>query len=168
MKIKLLFFCIALIGISSCKKKKQPDPIPPVVIDNPIDTTGNNQPTPEYIIIQVENILSIEGKMNVALYNTSESFNKPDEVFKQLVVDVTGNTMEFKFDSIPPGDYAFALFHDKNSDNVLNQNWLSIPTEGFAFSNNAFGTFGPPSWEQSKFNLLSGTYVTQNVTLMHF
>lgn len=164
----LLPVLLALIVVSSCKKKKDPEPVPPTVNENPIDTTGTNQPEPEYIIIQVQNILTIQGKINVALYNSSSSFNKPNEAYKQLIVDVTGNTMEMKMDSIPPGEYAFALFHDKNSDNTLNQNWLGIPTEGFAFSNNAFGTFGPPTWDQAKFTLPAQSFVTQNVTLKHF
>jgi uncharacterized protein (DUF2141 family) len=167
--IRTLAHCLILsLVIISCKKKKEVEPTPTNIIENPIDTTGNNQPKPEYIIIQVQNILSVEGKINVALYNSSSSFNKPNEVFKQMIVAVTSNSLELKMDSIPPGEYAFALFHDKNSDNTLNQNWLGIPTEGFAFSNNAFGTFGPPSWDQAKFTLPANSFVTQNVTLKHF
>jgi hypothetical protein len=65
----IIFSCIILFTNLSCKKKKQPDPIPPTVIDNPIDTTGNNNPTPEYLIIQVQNILSIQGKLNWVGYS---------------------------------------------------------------------------------------------------
>lgn len=170
MKKIILAGILFSIALWSCKKKETPDPAPPVVIQDPIDTSGNNNnsPEPEYILIQVGNILNVTGKMNVALYNSEASFNNPNEAYRQLIVDVTGNNMELKMDSVPPGEYAIALFHDKNSDNALNQNWLGIPTEGFAFSNNAFGTFGPPSWSQAKFSLPAGTYITQNVTLKHF
>ncbi len=35
----------------------------------------------------------------------------------------------------------------------MNQNFLGIPKEGYAFSNNASGTFGPPDFKDAAFKL---------------
>ena len=50
-----------------------------------------------------------------------------------------------------PGNYAFKYFHDENNNNKIDANRLGIPREGFGFSNNAKGTFGPPSFEKTIF-----------------
>jgi len=76
--------------------------------------------------------------------------------------------MIINIDNIPSGNYAFAIFHDENSNMELDLNVLSIPKEGFAFSNNAMGLFGPPSWEQSSFSLPENSVLTQNIELKHF
>jgi len=61
------------------------------------------------------------------------------------------------FESIPPGVYALSAFHDKNNNGKLDTNLLSIPTEDYGASNNARGTFGPPSFDDAKFTYRGGT-----------
>lgn len=48
---------------------------------------------------------------------------------------------------LPAGRYAFSAFHDANDNKKLDTNWMGIPNEKYGFSNNARGTFGPPSLE---------------------
>jgi uncharacterized protein (DUF2141 family) len=168
-KIKISSFFIIttffIILIWGCKK----DPLiekPNVNINQPVDTNGNNNLG--LITINISNIKDIKGKMNIALYNSSESFNKPNEAYKELFIIVNSYTMVAKFENIPPGNYAFALFHDENSNDILDQNLLMIPKEGFAFSNNAMGTFGPPSWDKAKFVLSENSSIVQDIELRFF
>ena len=48
--------------------------------------------------------------------------------------------------SIPDGKYAIIVYHDANSDKILNKGFMGKPTEKYGFSNNFFGSFGkkPP------------------------
>jgi uncharacterized protein (DUF2141 family) len=43
--------------------------------------------------------------------------------------------------------------HDVNKNGELDKNALGIPKEGFGFSNDAAGTFGPPGFDKAKFIL---------------
>ena len=45
------------------------------------------------------------------------------------------------------------LFHDENENGELDTGFLGIPKEDYAFSNNASGVFGPPSYDKAKFEL---------------
>lgn len=45
------------------------------------------------------------------------------------------------------------LYHDKNADGELNRNFLGIPKEPFAFSNNVKPKFSKPVFEECKFSL---------------
>ena len=60
------------------------------------------------------------------------------------------------FEKIPPGIYGLSAFHDKNNNGKLDTNLLSIPSEDYGASNNARGTFGPPSFEDAKFAYRGG------------
>jgi uncharacterized protein (DUF2141 family) len=57
--------------------------------------------------------------------------------------------IEFVFADLPPGRYAVAVFHDENGNTELDANAVGIPLEGYGFSEEATGNFGPPSFDQA-------------------
>ncbi len=65
--------------------------------------------------------------------------------------EVTNKSCTIIIQNLKPGKYAFKYFHDENRNSNLDVNWLGIPTEGYGFSNNASGTFGPPAFEKTVF-----------------
>ena len=133
---------------------------------NVIDTL-NNSDTLGKIQVVLSGMQNVNGKINFALYNNSASFNDPSQVYKSMILNPTMSSITFELDSIPAGTYAFGVFHDENDNQQIDQNWLGIPTEGFAFSNNAMGSFGPPSFDQAKFNVLKSQKHVQTISL-HF
>ncbi|HRZ49976.1 MAG TPA: DUF2141 domain-containing protein [Bacteroidales bacterium] len=52
-----------------------------------------------------------------------------------------------------PGKYAFRYFHDRNNNKKMDTNRIGIPTEGYGFSNNAKGRFGPPVFKDMVFEV---------------
>tara|TARA_R110001592_G_scaffold285327_2_gene553703 strand:+ start:845 stop:1162 length:318 start_codon:yes stop_codon:yes gene_type:complete len=58
-------------------------------------------------------------------------------------VEIENHTCVIIFKDIKSGTYAIKYFHDENSNDVLDNNWMGIPKEGFGFSNNTYGMFGP-------------------------
>ena len=74
----------------------------------------------------------------------------------QVPVTKTGDLV-YTIKNIKPGKYTMAVFHDINMDEKLNTNMLGIPTEPYGFSNNARGTFGPPSLADQTFSVSSET-----------
>lgn len=59
--------------------------------------------------------------------------------------------------SLKPGNYSFKYFHDENKNRTLDTNFIGMPTEGFGFSNNAKGRFGPPPREKTMFAVTGNT-----------
>ena len=51
--------------------------------------------------------------------------------------------------ALPAGRYAVAAFEDTKGTGKLDKNFLGVPTEPYGFSNDATGTFGPPSFDQA-------------------
>lgn len=56
-------------------------------------------------------------------------------------------------DNVPPGAWAVLTYQDENDNGQLDRNVLGIPKEPYAFSRDARGRFGPPSFEDAAFTL---------------
>jgi len=163
--LSFIFLFSLLFFTQSCKKKNiipQPEPI-----ENS-DSLVITEDSLSSLVINISGMKNTNGKLNVALYNTASSFNNPSLVYKELFLNVSSESMQINIDSLPLGTYAFGIFHDENDNQILDQNFLNIPKEGFAFSNNSMGSFGPPTYNQAKFEIPKNSTVTQNINLKFF
>jgi uncharacterized protein (DUF2141 family) len=71
-------------------------------------------------------------------------------------------------ENLKPGKYAFKYFHDENNNEKLDLNWVKIPKEGYGFSNNAKGSFGPPSFKKTIFVIEENTTLKCTPTYLKF
>ena len=90
------------------------------------------------------------GAVMVALYDSEAGYAGERPVGRQRL-DVAAGQRTAVFEGLPAGDYAAKAFHDLNGDGEMNFNPFGIPTEPYAFSNNAAGNMGPASWERARF-----------------
>lgn len=95
------------------------------------------------------------GHILVALANSEENYEDDDNPYRATEVEVLGDSLTCQFNDLPFGEYAIKSFHDKNEDDELDTNFFGIPTEIYGFSNNARGSFGPPSFGEAKFKFES-------------
>jgi uncharacterized protein (DUF2141 family) len=91
-----------------------------------------------------------KGNVMIALYKKSDTWMRMPTGGSQMV-PAKGDSVTFVFKDLLEGEYAATAFVDENSNGKLDSNAIGIPTEPFAFSNDAAGTFGPPTFEQAKF-----------------
>jgi uncharacterized protein (DUF2141 family) len=68
----------------------------------------------------------------------------------------TGDSVTLTFKDVPPGHYALNAYHDENDNSKMDRNIIGIPTEGYAFSRDAKGRRGPPSFEDAAFDVKDG------------
>lgn len=66
--------------------------------------------------------------------------------------------------TVEPGDYALLVFRDENGNGELDRNFIGIPREPIALSNN-HRPKGPPSFERARLSLNKGEPQTQTLTL---
>jgi len=105
------------------------------------------------ITVEISGIQGSEGQISIGLYTGEEGFPETEKSYKGTIAKVTGEEVVAAFQEVPAGTYAIAVFHDTNSNGKLDKNFFRIPKEGYAFSNNVFGTFGPPDFEEASFKL---------------
>ncbi|MFA6618296.1 MAG: DUF2141 domain-containing protein [Candidatus Neomarinimicrobiota bacterium] len=105
------------------------------------------------LTIEILNIEDLEGDIRIGVFNRSENFLKQGFTYKNYIVKVQDSTETIIINDLPPGEYAFILYHDKNADTKMNRNFLGIPKEPFGFSNNLKPKFSKPTFEECKFLL---------------
>lgn len=104
------------------------------------------------LILSVVNFENDTGQAIANLFLKGESLKeKPTH---QLISKIVDGKAVFEFDNLPYGDYAVIIFHDENSNNDLDHNWLGMPSEPLGYSNGwSFSLFsGMPTFEKLKFH----------------
>ncbi len=114
--------------------------------------------------IDVENVNDASGHVMVQVLKGKAQFDGDEAPIAAMMLPASGAVISFTAEDLPAGEYAFRVMHDVNDNGKLDSNFIGIPTEPWAFSNNATGNFGPPSWEDSRFEL-SGSE-TQKIKLV--
>ena len=66
-------------------------------------------------------------------------------------IDLDAGQSEAVLGPLPVGDYGLKAFQDLDGDGELGVNPFGVPTEPFAFSNNARGSMGPAPWSAARF-----------------
>lgn len=107
------------------------------------------------LTLKVCDIPKPEGYLYVAFYASESDFLK--KPFAGFRVAVSDTTLVIPCQGLPEGEYAFSLFHDTNDNGRLDTGTLGIPTEKYAFSNNAKGIMGPPEYDKCIFYLHKDT-----------
>jgi uncharacterized protein (DUF2141 family) len=105
------------------------------------------------ITIQISDIRNNNGKILLELSNENQ------EQIAVYSVNISDNKCVIVIDSLKKGKYSFRFIHDENRNDKLETNWLGIPKEGFGFSNNPSMTFGPPSFEETIFELRESIFI---------
>jgi len=98
-------------------------------------------------------ISNIEKQLVIGLYDKAEVFPTVSKALRKQTIEVKGTTLVATFDNIADGMYALAIYHDENSNQVLDKNFFGIPREGYAFSNNFKPMFSKPKFIDAQFEL---------------
>jgi uncharacterized protein (DUF2141 family) len=114
--------------------------------------------------VAVDGIRDSSGVVLVALFRDADSFLKKPLMGKS--VKAAAGHVVAVFEGVAPGNYAASIIHDHNKNGKLDTNFFGVPREGFGFSNNAMGTFGPPSFEKATIRVQSSMVI--RITARYF
>ena len=120
-------------------------------------------PATETVTVVVSALASTSSVVKLNFYNAPDKFLKDGQMAIRLVVRPDGkNTLSIPV-ALAPGEWAVALSQDLNNNDKLDKNFLGIPTEPFAFSNNVKPRLAAPRFEECKFTVAGpGQVVTIN------
>ena len=96
------------------------------------------------------------GQVCIKLFKSEEGF--PLEGDKAIISKCQSTSnVESRFKlTVPHGVYAISVLHDANRNNEMDSNFFGIPKEGVGSSNDAKGSFGPPSFKDASFKVDKG------------
>ena len=100
-----------------------------------------------------------EGALMGVLVDSEAAYDGKTAPVRPIMVTVGNAEAVAMIEGLSPGTYAIKLFHDVDGDGKMNANPYGMPTEPFAFSNNAQGNMGPAKWADAKFEVMAGANV---------
>ena len=112
------------------------------------------------LVVKVQGLKQASGVVRVVLYNKAKNFLKFEGLAANGFAKASAGETEVIFQNLPHGDYAIALYHDKNDNKVMDKNWWGIPVEPLGFSNAKLGSFGPPKFEDCVFSFKANTEIS--------
>jgi uncharacterized protein (DUF2141 family) len=115
------------------------------------------------LIVTIEQIRSSHGEILVAIADSADSFKASTWVTSGRAPAQVG-AQTLRFEGLRPGRYLVSSFHDENKNGFLDRSLFGIPAEGYGFSRNARGTFGPPDFGEAAIDVPEGiSEITINV-----
>jgi uncharacterized protein (DUF2141 family) len=138
--LNLLFLCSGLFLFAGCVENVKPV-FPPA--------TGT-------LSVEIKGFRSDKGEALVSLFSSEEGF--PDDMAKvrqNLHVKIKEGRAVANYTALPYGTYALAVLHDEDLNGQMDSSWLGQPREGFGFSGRPEYNFGPPSFDDTAFLMVS-------------
>ncbi|MFT6287757.1 MAG: hypothetical protein ACJA09_002512 [Alcanivorax sp.] len=116
--------------------------------------------------VEVTGLEDAEGSLYISVYDSDDTWLGKDTVLTRevVIVDALQENVVCVELNLPPGQYALSIFYDKNDNGKLDSNFIGIPKEPVALSNNARPKFGPPKYKDAVFTLGSEAAI-QNISI---
>lgn len=123
-------------------------------------TAGRSQPAGK-LSITVTGVRNSDGAVRCALFNSPAAFPKIGQEWRGVIAPIRGGSANCVFSGVPAGTYAVAFFHAEHNETQLTTGLFGKPQQGYGFSNNATGSFGPPSFSAAAFRYDGGNMALQ-------
>ncbi len=106
------------------------------------------------VIAEISNFKNDKGVCRACLFNNTASFKgESGQPFACAALPVKNKNAQATFQNVPAGNYALFVFHDENSNNKIDRNFLGIPKEGYGASKNKLPFAGAPTYNDNKFTV---------------
>lgn len=108
------------------------------------------------LTVEVSGINNSEGIVHIGLYDKTAGFPDEHQTTQGRTVSATDSVdgkATVKFESLLPGEYAVAGYHDINNNDELDTNLVGIPQEPYGASLGARNMLSPPDYDDAKFEI---------------
>jgi uncharacterized protein (DUF2141 family) len=111
--------------------------------------------------VTVTGVRNGDGVVRCALFNSPAAFPKIGQEWRGVVAPIRAGAASCVFSGVPAGTYAVAFFHAEHNETQLATGMFGKPVQGYGFSNNAAGSFGPPNFSAAAFRYDGGNMMLQ-------
>ena len=105
------------------------------------------------LTVEVTDLENNDGVLQYGLYNNSDKFPIVGETLKMVRVKTSSASTTYTFKNLPKGNYAVAIYQDENNNDNCDKNFLGVPIEPYAFSNDVRPKLSAPSFKDCSFML---------------
>jgi uncharacterized protein (DUF2141 family) len=114
--------------------------------------TGATEPSESIIEVVPDQLEGRSGNLRCLAFTRSAGF--PSDLQSAAAyaeASAASSRPACVFRGLPAGRLAISVIHDADLDGTLSTNLLGVPVEGYGFSRDARGSFGPPSFAKAAF-----------------
>jgi len=107
------------------------------------------------VMVEISGLKDATGNVYIAVYDSDSTWLGDEPVMNRKVViaeSLDGDMVRTEL-QMPLGSYAMSAFYDKDNDGEMDTNFIGLPKEPIAVSNNAVAKFGPPSFDDAVFSV---------------
>ena len=101
--------------------------------------------------VEVRAIITSSGQISAGVFTREEDFTRPP--LRTAVAPANADKLRLRFTDLEPGEYAVALFHDRNADEKLDALIDRRTLEPWGASNDPRPVDRALTWEESRFTL---------------
>ena len=105
------------------------------------------------LTVNVDEIRNAQGRVYVTLFNGASTWLDDKHSTQDDSLPAHPGRVSVTFHNVAPGRYAAVVFHDENGNTVMDYDLIGLPTEGFAFSNQARPFLSAPSFDRCAFEM---------------
>ena len=111
--------------------------------------------------IEIEGLEQASGSVYISVYDPNDDWLGENTVMRKqvLIEDARRDGLVHVDMDLPPGNYALSMYYDRNHNGEMDTNFIGIPKEPIALSNNARARFGQPKYKDAVFTLGSEAVV---------
>jgi uncharacterized protein (DUF2141 family) len=136
----LLMTSLASAGLARAQQPPPPSP------------SASATPIADRLEAEMLNLRNSNGSVKCALFASADGFPRDDDkAVASASAPIDAGHATCVFDGLQPGAYAIVVLHDENNDDQMDYDIFGLPTKGYAFSNDARGLLGAPSFESARF-----------------
>ncbi len=106
------------------------------------------------LTIQINGLKTNSGTVMISLLDANQ------KVVKKISSKVNDKTCMVNIENLAIGSYAIQYFHDENDNGKMDTGSFGKPVEGYGYSNDARGFFGPADFEDQVFKINQNQKVT--------
>jgi uncharacterized protein (DUF2141 family) len=113
------------------------------------------QPATATVTVKVTGVPDARGQLLVSVFTSASGWPKASRAAATARVAARAGETEVRIGRIRPGPCAVSVVHDANGNGKLDMRWFPVPrpAEATGASNDAPARFGPPAFEDARFEL---------------
>jgi uncharacterized protein (DUF2141 family) len=101
--------------------------------------------------LEVRAMISGSGEISTGVFTREEDFPRPPA--QRISTAADGKVVRIRFTDLKPGEYAVAMFQDRNGNGRLDTNFAKTPLEPWGMSNDPRPSKRAPTFDDAKFSV---------------
>ncbi|PIT80500.1 DUF2141 domain-containing protein [Limnohabitans sp. JirII-31] len=124
------------------------------------------EPADKTLRVEVSQVRSATGDVGCLLFNSADGYPEVHaKAYQETHVAIDANRATCEFKNVASGTYAAIVFHDENKNGKLDKNFVGMPKEGYAASNNERPAFSAPRFKEASFVLNADSPTTIKIQM---